>query len=325
MGLSVIVPVYNVEKYLKKCLDSILMQTYKDYELILVNDGSTDNSSKICDEYANLNKNIKVIHKKNGGLSEARNIGLKTASKEYVFFIDSDDFLDDCKAFEKIIRRTDETKVDVLNFGFKKYYEESNKMVSYFKKEDYIFKKNYDIKQTFSYIIKNNLYIASAWNKVIRTQILQKNNLKFIEGIYSEDIEWCNRLAIYSKTFDYLNEDFYCYRQRKESISKNILSKNLLDLKDSIITCYKQIEKLDKYKKMNLLSYISYQYGTFLLCQAMVKSEDSEVNLYIDEMEKYKFLLKYSNNKKVKILYIIEKIIGYRNLCKLIRILYKLK
>ena len=94
MKISVIVPVYNVEKYLTKCVDSIMNQTYKDLEIILVDDGSTDNSGKICDEYVKKDKRFKVIHKKNGGLSDARNVGIKNSTGEYLSFIDSDDYID---------------------------------------------------------------------------------------------------------------------------------------------------------------------------------------------------------------------------------------
>lgn len=93
--ISVIVPIYNVEKYLARCVDSIVNQTYKDFELILVDDGSPDNSGKICDEYAKKDSRIKVVHKKNGGLSDARNAGMAVATGEYISFIDSDDYVSD--------------------------------------------------------------------------------------------------------------------------------------------------------------------------------------------------------------------------------------
>ena len=92
--ISIVVPIYNVEKYLEKCINSIIIQTYKNIEIILVNDGSTDSSGKICDIYLKIDKRIKVVHKKNGGLSDARNVGIENAKGKYIAFIDSDDFLD---------------------------------------------------------------------------------------------------------------------------------------------------------------------------------------------------------------------------------------
>ena len=99
--VSIIVPVYNVEKYIKKCVDSLITQTYSNLEIILVNDGSPDNSGKICDEYAQSDSRIKVIHKANGGLSDARNTGIDIAEGQYIFFLDSDDWID-CQCIEKL-------------------------------------------------------------------------------------------------------------------------------------------------------------------------------------------------------------------------------
>ena len=125
---SVIVPVYGVEKYIDQCVQSLLIQTYKNYELILVDDGSPDNCGQICDQYAEKDNRIRVVHKKNGGLSSARNAGLDIAKGEYVIFLDSDDFWDDAEALSGINRNLSESKADVLIFPAKRYYEESGKV-----------------------------------------------------------------------------------------------------------------------------------------------------------------------------------------------------
>ena len=131
--LSIILPIFNREEHLNQCVYSILNQTYKDYELILVDDGSIDKSAQMCDEYAEQDNRVIVIHKENGGLSDARNTGVKVAKGEYIFFIDSDDFLDDNQALEKIVNRLKNSNADVLNFGFKKYYANQDKGYNYFK------------------------------------------------------------------------------------------------------------------------------------------------------------------------------------------------
>ncbi len=322
--LSIILPIFNMEKHLNQCVDSILNQTYKDYELILVDDGSTDKSSQMCDEYAEQDNRVIVIHKENGGLSDARNTGVKVAKGEYIFFIDSDDFLDDNKALEKIVNRLKKSNADVLNFGFKKYYANEDKEYNYFKID-----KNMPIEyckdeKGFEFLMQNSLYIASAWNKVIRRQLFEKSDLSFKKGIYSEDIDWCARLLIVAKKFDFINESFYCYRQREGSISKSISNKNLKDLKDAIVICYDMSENLQGDFKNYYLSYVAYQYATFLVCQAKVKL-DKENKTYIDQMREYSFLLKYSNNKKVRILYILHRVLRYKNLCRLMRIFYGVK
>lgn len=322
--LSIIIPIFNAEKYLEKCIDSILEQRYTEYELILVDDGSIDKSAQMCDEYADKDNRVIVIHKENGGLSDARNTGVKVAKGEYIFFIDSDDFLDDNKALEKIVNRLKKSNADVLNFGFKKYYANEDKEYNYFKID-----KNMPIEyckdeKGFEFLMQNSLYIASAWNKVIRRQLFEKSDLSFKKGIYSEDIDWCARLLIVAKKFDFINESFYCYRQREGSISKSISNKNLKDLKDAIVICYDMSKDLQGDFKNDYLSYVAYQYATFLVCQAKVKL-NQENKTYIDQMRKYSFLLKYSNNKKVRILYILHRVLRYKNLCRLMRIFYGVK
>lgn len=119
--ISVIVPVYNVEKYLSQCLDSIIHQTYKNLEIILVDDGSTDSSGLICDNYSQKDKRIKIIHKCQGGLSDARNAGLKIATGEYISFIDSDDFIDK-NMYSILINNTQKYNSDIVWFNYYNYY-----------------------------------------------------------------------------------------------------------------------------------------------------------------------------------------------------------
>ena len=321
--LSIIIPIFNAEKFLKKCIDSILEQTYTEYELILVDDGSTDSSGNICDKYAENNQCIKVIHQVNSGAAAARNAGIKVAKNDYIFFIDSDDFIDKKNAFNIIHERLKQTKAGVLNFNFKKYYD-VRKQKRYFNIDENMPLEYLVNKKEFEFLYKNDLYIASPWNKVVKREIFNKYDLKFVEGIYSEDIEWCARLAIYAQSFDFINEDFYCYRQIPTSVSKSISNKNLKDLKDSIVLCYKKSKELNTGFKIFYLNYVAYQYATFFVCQAKVKL-DQENKIYIDQMKKYLFLLRYGKQKKVKALYILSKIIGYKNLCRLMRIFYGVK
>ena len=121
--ISIIVPVYNVEKYLKKCVDSIVNQTYKNLEIILVDDGATDNSGKICDELVELDNRIKVYHKKNGGLSDARNYGVERATGDYIGFVDSDDYID-AEMYEKLYEAIKKENVDVAECNLKIVYPE---------------------------------------------------------------------------------------------------------------------------------------------------------------------------------------------------------
>ena len=186
---SIIVPIYKVERYLKTCIDSILTQTFSDFEVILVDDGSPDLCGKICNDYAENDLRIKVLHKANGGLSSARNAGLDIAIGEYIIFIDSDDFWDDNTALENINKNLTETKADLLIFPAKRYYEDKNKVTSILNIEVERRKiVNQSTNHAIEYMLQNNIYRAAAWNKVVKKSIIDTHNMRFRDGYLSEDI-----------------------------------------------------------------------------------------------------------------------------------------
>ena len=178
---SLIIPVYNVEAYLKQCIDSVLEQEYTDYECILVDDGSTDNSPKICDEYANHDSRFKVIHKENGGLSDARNHGLKSSEGSYIFFIDSDDYLYNQTVLSSLYDII-QTNKDCDFICFNRIY---------FYQQDHIFKPlpkypkeitgDCDIKNILVGLLKHGIFPISAYTKIIKRDFLLDNDIKFIK------------------------------------------------------------------------------------------------------------------------------------------------
>lgn len=183
---SLIVPVYNVEKYLHRCLDSILAQTFTNFELLLVDDGSKDLSGKICDEYAAKDKRIQVFHKENGGVSSARNVGISNARGAYISFIDSDDWVE--KTYlEEIISNIGDA--DIMFFSFRWMYEDGcSNIVSY---GDKVVHGKDEIEKCILFLKHNdsglNLF-GYTWNKVFKAEIIKKNDIKFIENLsVSED------------------------------------------------------------------------------------------------------------------------------------------
>lgn len=213
--ISVIVPVYNVEKYLNRCIDSILNQTYKDFELIFVDDGSSDNSGAICDEYANKDNRIKVIHKENGGVSTARNAGLDIAQGEYIMFVDSDDFLTvDC--LEILIKATDES-VDLVAGGYVtiNFKPLKNKLVSKAKfLKDAIVDAEGFIANVTDEIINSNdgSVFLVPWGKLYKTTLLHENNIRYITGVkHSEDTMFNFEFYSYVKKAAFVKECIYNY------------------------------------------------------------------------------------------------------------------
>ncbi|MCM1115063.1 MAG: glycosyltransferase [Clostridium sp.] len=183
--ISIIVPVYNVEQYLPRCIESILNQTYKDFELILVNDGSTDNSGNICDEFAKKDKRIAVYHQKNGGVSKARNIGLSKSNGTYIMFCDSDDYVDLnwCECLYKLINNDN---VDLGLCGYSFVYNDSSNAkdkVIYSNTEYQIYKRN----EFFNLYLSN--LINMPWNKIYKKDIILRFHLEFNEAMnYNEDL-----------------------------------------------------------------------------------------------------------------------------------------
>ena len=216
LKLSIVIPVYNVEKYIGKCLDTCLDQDLSkdEYEIVVVDDGSPDNSSAIVEEYIQRYRNIRLIHRKNGGLSAARNTGLKEAQGKYVWFVDSDDWIES-NCLSCLVEQAEEKDLDVLCFGLQLVYpdgrtapyniryEESDKV---YKGEDFICK----VKMP-----------AAAWVALYKREYLIGNKLCFMEGILHEDQEFTPRAYSLATSISYINKVVYNYNQRDGGIMKS--------------------------------------------------------------------------------------------------------
>ncbi len=313
---SVIMPVFNVEKYIRKSVDSVLNQTYQNIEVLLVDDGSTDNCPKICDDYAELDSRVRVIHKKNGGLSDARNFGIDAASGDYVVFLDSDDYWSSDTALEKAARKLEMEKSDVMLFFFKYLFEDENNRITEYNSEFEKIEINMESKKTqLTDLIKNNIYISSAWAKIIKRQLFKDNDLYFVKGVYSEDIEWSARLMMYASSFSVLNESFYIYIQRGTSIAHSLRRKNIVDAKNNVMKALAMADSIDEELKEAFMNYISYQYITVLNVSCVCKDD---IRDEIRDMKNYTYLLDYHWNPKVKKIYTFNKIFGFNMMMKLL-------
>lgn len=219
--ISVIVPIYNSEKYLKKCIDSIKNQTYKDLEIILVNDGSTDNSPKICDEYAKIDNRIKVIHQENGGLSAARNAGLKSASGEYITFVDSDDYIED-DTYEKVNSAIERFDSDLVFFREKSVDEQGRTI---YINGDTPTGKIFEISKDDAAELIIGRLINGMCDKVYKASVI--NDIFFKEGyMYGEDFMY-NLLALTRvKTVSYVDQIKYSYVSNSSSVTHKSFNKN---------------------------------------------------------------------------------------------------
>lgn len=285
---SIIIPVYKVEKFLNQCVDSVLSQTFNDYEIILVDDGSPDNSPLICDEYAVSNSSVKVIHKPNGGLSSARNAGLNIAKGKYVIFLDSDDYWCDCYCLEKLNSELKNEEIDIIIFGMKKYYQIDDK----FGGERIPQALDKDVSsndKTTHVLMQNNEYMACAWDKVIKRSLIEDNSLRFVEGQLSEDIEWCAKLLMLNPEIKTISECFYVYRQQNSnSITNNMGRRNLENICD-IVTRYADIG--EEKNNVALLNYMANQYLLWMTVSNLAPKR--EIKDLLGIMKSKWFLINY--------------------------------
>ena len=320
MKTSIIIPVYRVENYLSECIDSVLCQNDSDFEVILVDDGSPDRCGAICDEYAARDPRVKVIHKENGGLSDARNAGVSCASGDYILFLDSDDYWADSGVLSRLSDRIELTNADLLNFSYQKCYEDTGRTEPYFAQTEAM-PHPLSLTEQLGWLTERGLYIASACNKLIRRSLL--DGLSFRRGVFSEDIEWCANLLLRARSVDFVPEAFYCYRQRSGSIRHSIGDKNCRDLADAILACLRLCETADEEHLEALTRYTAFQYGTFIANQAL--AENPQKGCIADLAPHAKVLRHHGGNKKLMILDLGCRILGYSGLCALIRAVYKRK
>ncbi len=221
--VSVIVPVYNVEKYLPTCIESILKQSYKDYELILVDDGSTDACPQICDTYAKKYSFISVVHKKNGGLSEARNVGMEVANGDYVTFIDSDDYIHPFY-LEYLVCGIIDKNADISIVGFKSVYDSQS--IEFVNKSD-IKIQIMDNERALSLILRQIVHDVSAWGILLPLALAKK--YPYPVGKYYEDLYTTYKYYLSSKQVAVIRYPLYYYLQREGSIM-NVQDERFFDL-----------------------------------------------------------------------------------------------
>lgn len=258
--VSVIIPVYNVEKYIEKCLDSVLNQTLQDIEIIIVNDGSTDSSKEKINNYLKkYDGKIKYLEKENGGLSSARNFGIPYASGEYIAFLDSDDYIES-NAYEEMYNLAKKEDLSLVQCGFIWEYPKKKKI------------GKVDICKNKKEMIEKGR--VEAWNKLIKRKILIEQKIEFPEGLRYEDLEFFYKLVPYLNKVSYINKNFIHYVQREDSIAntQNIRTKEIFTVFENVFSYYKQKNIFNEYKQE-----LEYTYIKCLLCSSlkrMCKIED---------------------------------------------------
>lgn len=286
--VSIIVPVYNVEKYLMKCLESLVNQTLEDIEIIVVNDGSTDNSKEILKDYQKrYPEKIKYLEKENGGLSDARNFGMPHATGEYIAFLDSDDYVE-LDLYEKMYKKAKEENSDLVECDFIWEYPQKNVIdtgIIYNNKKDML---------VYARVV--------AWNKLIKRSLLEEHKIEFPKGLRYEDVEFFYKMLPYFNNVSFVKEPLIHYIQRDSSISKvqNERTKEIFTVLDNVINYYKEKDLYEEYKEE-----LEYTYARLLLCSSlfrMVKIKDKKVRKELLNKTWKSLNEKFPNWKKNRIL-----------------------
>lgn len=220
--ISVIIPVYNMEKYLCRCMESVLKQTYSNLEIFLIDDGSKDQSAKMCDDYALKDERIKVIHQENGGLSNARNTGLKLATGEYITFLDSDDYVNE-KYIEYLYQLLEQYNGDISICGMKRFEEECCEEDT----ENDDLKKVYGNIEALEILCYQKGIANSAWGKMYKRSLFE--DIRYPEGMLYEDLAVIYKLLYKAEKVVQGNKKYYYYMQRRDSIMHQNFSKRSMD------------------------------------------------------------------------------------------------
>lgn len=291
--VSVVVPVYNTQKYLEKCLDSLVYQTLKDIEIIVVNDGSNDESQKIIDRYVQAYPNkMKAYIKENGGLSDARNFGISKCSGEYVGFVDSDDYVN-LDMYEQMYNKAKNQDFDVVVCNIRYVFDNYSKEVS-----SGVDKDVFDKEQIKRQMV--NIYPA-AWNKIYKKELFE-NGILFKKGVWYEDVEFLYRLFPYIKSIGTLKSAFVNYVQREGAITRTFDERvyNYIDNFNGIIDFYKEKGFYDEYFSELEYSYVRYLYMTFIKTACHFDKNEYKKACNLAKKNVLEHFPNYKENKYIK-------------------------
>lgn len=296
--ISVIIPVYKVEKYLDRCIRSVVDQSYRNLEIILVDDGSPDQCGKICDEWAEKDKRIKVIHKENGGLSDARNAGLDIATGEYIGFVDSDDYIHP-EMYRKMHERAKESNADLIMCNFFRV-DELNKMCAFNENvcEDGFIDKRIALKN----ICKYSSYVA-VWNKLYKRHLFQ--DIRFPKGKLEEDRFVMPCIYDNCSIIVSVSEKYYYYVQTSDSISRGNKTVRHLDGVEADYLFLRHCEEKGYSELLRGIAYKMTDHYMLIMNQISdVKPDEKERVREIKRMLRYAYLKYGGGVRPVQILYV---------------------
>lgn len=319
---SIVIPVYNTVKELRRCVDSVLSQAFGDFEVILVDDGSTDGSGALCDRLSGEDSRIKTIHKPNGGAASARNAGIRAARGDYLLFVDSDDMWDGNDALKNFQQILQDKAVDIVCFGVSIYNEDGDLVK--IRKAELSDGCAGDKASVLRELVYKNQYFSACYVRVYDRRFLLKNGLFFIDGLLCEDIEWCARVMVHAKEIGVYSGQLYKRIQRKEgSQTANLGEKNVLAILHSVeegVAYARDHSESDELLAL-YYEYWAYQYAMLLGFVPVVKNAMKN-KILLNRVLALDWLLSYNHVKKVKAVYVVRRCVGLKNTIMLLSAYY---
>lgn len=320
---SIIVPVYKVEKYIKRCIESVLAQSLENFELILVDDESPDKCPRICDEYAQKDARIKVVHRKNGGASAARNNGIDISCGKYIIFLDADDYWESEFALQHLAEKA-KSEYGIIIFGCKLLNNQTGK--TKIERSDYntslLESKNKN--EALQYLLKSKKIPGSAWLFAVKATVLQENGIRFKTGISGEDYDFVLSCFFAAGDFSAIDDAFYIYRRGRSESATGSAAEKIID--GSIYAIQKWSKKANempcKPLAAELLNYLAFIHCTALLMAGGLKGTSKKSA--IAKLENESEILLFGYWKSVKCVRTAHKILGANATAGLLNIYWKI-
>lgn len=321
--ISVVVPIYNIENYLDKCLTSLKNQNFESYEVILVDDGSTDGSKKIAQKYVeNHGETFTLICQENKGLSGARNTGMQYAKGKYICFVDSDDYVEECY-LQKLHACALDFDADLVFCALRSVDEKGN-VIKNVLEDGFEHGKVYTIKERKDLLLTQN----AAWNKLYKKEIIDNNGLEFTMGAWYEDLRFVKKYMMFASKFVYCDAVLYNYLIRQGSIMNSMGSKRnveIIDAIDEVVKFYKEKEIYEEFREELEFLAIDHMYISTLV--RLIRANDKEQFAYIKEQflhrfpdyKKNKYISRLEKNRKLVLMMMNMKAYG------LIRLMFEMK
>lgn len=317
--ISVIIPIYNTIKYLEQAIQSVISQTFADFELILIDDGSTDGSGKMADEYASIDSRIIVLHELKSGVAVARNNAVDLAKGEYLVFLDSDDYFSNSNAFALILEKVQMQRSDIVFYGYADLDMNTNKTrLSQigFEKEKFALTKTDWLK----YIYDSDFFPTACWQLAVRREFVEKYCIRFPERVLCEDIDWGIKVLYYAKSYSYVDCPLLTYRRNR--IGSIMDGRGLQHLQGCLLAVREWLDIPQNDRYLGLTNFVAHMYG-YIFSYFMIIPKEQRKTAEI-EMKKYDKILIESDKWNHHLIYYTQRLLGVMFTSGMICIVYKL-